>query len=196
MIYFFHIMFYWWLHSDILITYKNKGIFHSFRIIGRIGQTHQSYAIVYNFTTRLCWLQKVGLFLTKLIGRFARMVWIESFGTLVGIIGTCVVSIWIVWIWRLDGRIGLKIACPTFHWMISSPRVGLVSSTGSYSKGLRTLRTLEFSLKLAKNKFRLHWTIAGYFELFQKRLKKARPIWTCLNQFGQIWTSLDQFEQV
>ena len=184
---FFHILIYWWLHRDILITYKNKGIFHSFRIIGRIGQTHQSYAIVYNFSTRLCWLQKVGLFLTKLIGRFARMVWIESFGPLVGIIGTCVVSIWIVWIWRLEGRIGLKIACPTFHWMISSPRMGLVSSTGSYSKGLRTLRTLEFSLKLAKkeqiyttlNNCRQFWTIS-------EKMEKARPIWTCLNQFWQV----------
>jgi hypothetical protein len=46
----------------------------------------------------------------------------------------------------------LKITCPSFHWMVSSPRMGLVSSTGSYSKGLRTLRTLEFSLKLAKKK--------------------------------------------
>ena len=177
---FFHILIYWWLHRDILITYKNKGIFHSFRIIGRIGQTHQSYAIVYNFSTRLCWLQKVGLFLTKLIGRFARMVWIESFGPLVGIIGTCVVSIWIVWIWRLEGRIGLKIACPTFHWMVSSPRMGFVSSTGSYSKGLRTLRTLEFSLKLAKkSKFIPLWTIAGNFELYQKR-------WKRLDQFGHV----------
>ena len=168
MIYFFHILFYWWLHRDILITYKNKGIFHSFRIIGRIGQTHQSYAIVYNFSTRLCWLQKVGLFLTKLIGRFARMVWIESFGPLVGIIGTCVVSIWIVWIWRLEGRIGLKIAGPTFHWMVSSPRMGLVSSTGSYSKGLRTLRTLEFSLKLAKK------ANIDHFEQLQAILKYFR----------------------